>query len=162
MEKGIEPIKPYKYHKPCVDVDYKSEIAKFNADQRHNSTFTIGNRTFNNSNSNNHGSQSARDNYSISNDQIVQIRNQLRMKNIGPTDASRLLRPSSKMEFQTQNQSNFDSSRHANLSKMQPIIPKENHALKYEGRIQGVSSTSANYARPSSSCYATEDFYVYC
>lgn len=92
-------------------------------------------------------------------EKLNEIRANLRSKNIGPVNSGTCLKPGSRMTLRTTSMAEFHEK---SVKRAEPIIPQENNALKYPGRISENTAARENFARPASSCYAYEDFYVYC
>merc|ERR1712150_10148 len=133
MEAGIPVKNPYDLQKPCVDIAPRPE--------------DIG------------GIVRVVRPTALDSEKINAIRTKLRQKNVGPSYAGNLLKPGSRMNMRTTSMIDFKSK---STNRVQPIIPEENNALKHPGKISEDTVNREQFARPASSCYGYEDFYIYC
>merc|ERR1711976_570554 len=107
LETGIPVKNPFDLQKPCVDLVPNSGIE-------------------------NSGVVRVVRPSGVSDEKMNEIRAKLRQKNIGPSNAGGLLKPGSRMNFRTTSMVDFYSK---NTQRLKPIIPTENNALKFSGKI---------------------------
>lgn len=160
LENGLKPIRLYNYNKPCVDISLEKIQEEQNKLMRTDPAMRLMRHNTKNQMKN-------QKNINTVEESLDEIRLKLKARSIGPTDAGRLLRPSSKMHLRTENQTRFSNSRmndpkNFSENRRSLIVPKENYALKYSGKMEGKSASNSIFQRPASSCYEYEDFFVYC